>query len=274
MRIIAAMSDQNAPFKASGSMPRAGLAFLLPGETLDTASVVAHLSNLLSDEGHDNWPLPCEEDNKGHLSCDDCSIHLEIVAKGDITWLTLGVRPAEQQNGQFLAESRLAQVVFTVLSTMTPECIAWLSPSALLSASEFKHTLTAPAPRRVQVDTTSRHERPSGHRDHCSSDMQKHVAPAAEQKDDPLALALRHEPTLQELADEFGEDAVPEPNVRRASVWFMTALLALVAFPAAAALAIVNLLKGEDFRLATQALALTVFIAGTNASTALAGVLQ
>lgn len=268
------MSDHTAPFKASGDMPRAGLAFLLPGETLDTASVIAHLSTLLIEAGHDNWPLPCEENHIGHLSCDDCAILLDITQDCDLTWLTVGVRPAEKTGGHGLAESRLAQVVLCILGTMTPEHIAWLSPSALLTASEFTQTLCAPAPRRVQLDDCPRAARPCAHGDLSSSGLQKLAAPVDAPQDDPLALALRHEPTLQELADEFGEDAIPEPQVRRASVWLMTGILAIFALPVAAALAIVNLFKGEDFRLATQVLALSVLVAGTNVSSALAGVLQ
>ena len=40
---------------------RAGMAFHMPGETFDTASVAAHMSLLLGEIGFENWPTPCDD---------------------------------------------------------------------------------------------------------------------------------------------------------------------------------------------------------------------
>ena len=85
-----------------------------------------------------------------------------------------------------------------------------------------------------------------------------------------LALSYRTDPHPDELTAK-DLDGQPSSQLRLAT-WAMTGVLATVSAPVAASLAAVNLLRGEDFRLNTQVLSLSAFVAfmqGSGAASAM-----
>ena len=90
-------------------------------------------------------------------------------------------------------------------------------------------------------------------------------------EEERLALAFRAEPHPDELSPEEAAGGPPSSQLRLAS-WAMTGVVASVSAPVAVSLAAVNLMRGEDFRLNTQVLSLSAFVAfvhGSGAASAL-----
>ncbi|TNF58872.1 MAG: hypothetical protein EP307_11545, partial [Rhodobacteraceae bacterium] len=57
----------------------------------------------------------------------------------------------------------------------------------------------------------------------------------------------------------------PRNDLQRLTAWAMTGCIATLSLPVAASLAAVNLIRGEDFRLNTQVLSMTVLVASVPA---------
>lgn len=108
---------------------------------------------------------------------------------------------------------------------------------------------------------------------------------------------LREEAQADAVADGDGEEAAPLPAQARRSLlpgflrrrfarrdpaerrltiagWLMTGMLAVLSMPVAAALVVVGLLRGMDFRLAVQALSVTALFAVLQNSGSLSVILQ
>ncbi|NRB05823.1 MAG: hypothetical protein HRU30_21475 [Rhodobacteraceae bacterium] len=259
------------------SVLHAGLAFHMPGETFDTASTAAHLSLLLADIGFENWPLPNDNPMLAVLSCNDCTVFIEIERDGDFNWLNLSLETSAPDITEAVAEGWLAQIVHAVLKTMTPETVAWLQPDALISPWEFQAMLAEEPAEEAPAAIVNLRPFELSLRDPaqctCNEGAKKRRIKVPAPANAAVAHAIRHEPTREELADEFGDDAVPETEMRRLSVWLMTFALGIVALPAALALGVVSLFKGEDFRFATQVIALTVLAMSLETSGALAAIL-
>lgn len=82
-------------------------------------------------------------------------------------------------------------------------------------------------------------------------------------EEERLALAFREDPHPDEIIS--GEEGQPSDQLRLAS-WAMTGLVASVSAPVAVSLAAVNLMRGEDFRLNTQVLSMSAFVAFMHSS--------
>ena len=157
------------------------------------------------------------------------------------------------------------------------ETVAWLQPDALISPWEFQAMLADEPAEEAPAAIVNLRPFELSLRDPaqctCNEGAKKRRIKVPAPANAAVAHAIRHEPTREELADEFGDDAVPETEMRRLSVWLMTFALGIVALPAALALGVVSLFKGEDFRFATQVIALTVLAMSLETSGALAAIL-
>jgi hypothetical protein len=167
-----------------------------------------------------------------------------------------------------LTELMLVVMLYRMVDAFPVRQIEWLKPETVLRVDQFMSAFTNVSPHRVR----SRQEiqMPEGNRfasisdtepslaRHCDAILGKSAYSGCEglielTDEEMLALAFRDEPRPDEYA--FGDD-VPS-DVRRLATWGMTGMLAFLSTPVALSVAAVNLVRGEDFRLNTQVLALT-----------------
>jgi len=198
-----------------------------------------------------------------------------------ITLLREGrVQPGEHERLQAVIAHLLARLQATLL----PDYVQWTDPDAVLTRAEFcaavANTAAMPVPARTP--------RPKQRRSRHLPDVEAAYAelraqmPGLERVDteqerlEALRAAFRDpEP---EARTEIAPDDLREPTEPlRLAVWMMTITLGLFALPVAAALAVINLLRGENLRLTSQAAALTGFfmvLSSTGQIAQAAGVLQ
>ncbi len=160
----------------------------------------------------------------------------------------------------------LADLIYEVVMQAPVDYVAWLSEEVLLTPGEFLSAYEGPsaAAKPARADT----------------DPQAHAEPSETSLSDGV-----EEPLTERLMDElplrgFGSAAprfrtpetdvpeaeeVPSDQLRLAS-WAITGTVATLSLPVAAAVAVVSLGKGEDFRLSTHALSVTGLFAALSAS--------
>lgn len=160
--------------------------------------------------------------------------------------------------------------------------IEWLDPGTVLSVEQFLGAFAEVSPRRVRGRQEIIEERRARFApvEETAQDLNSQYDAICGQKpnaaeglvslseDEALALAFRDGPHPNELPDNAQEQAISD--IRRLATWGMTGTLAFMSLPVAASLAAVNLVRGEDFRLNTQALSLTGLLVVLQSSGALA----
>lgn len=225
---------------------------------------------------------------------------LRIEIKQDYKVATL-----EQRAPQFLAlsltptdpeapiESRLdlsvmAHVLRSLHATLAPDYVQWVHPLAVLSHAEFLDAVTAQeddiADQEPQATVTlhpavqaARNRLPDIEATHHALQARLSVERAGD-PDAHVTGALRA--MFRETSDSSDTAPSPQDAIRektaplRLTVWMMTITLALFALPVAAALAVFNLLRGENLRLASQITALTGFFISLQVTGATAQALQ
>ena len=150
--------------------------------------------------------------------------------------------------------------------------IEWLDPATQLTVDQFLSAFSNISPRRIRSGQD------------VIAPKRNRFAPIEETEPDlavQCATILGRSPYageegLIELTEEealalaFRADARPgdmdgaeetQSDIRRLASWGMTGMLVFISAPVAASLAAVNLARGEDFRLNTQVLSLTGFVA-------------
>jgi len=192
----------------------------------------------------------------------------------------------------------LAAVTLDLVQHMMPESLWWLTPTAELSREQF---LSAAGPRRPRRVSHSRTRRAAVRPTHASTmayadqhtarvgnapfpsvedsveqldaRMARHLSPqddehCASHSDEVREEALR-EVFLSDAADTEtrDEDHGEQPNqLQRLTTWMLAITVGMFSLPVAAALVVINLLRGEDMRLSAQALSLTGLFIALNSS--------
>ncbi|MDR9484049.1 MULTISPECIES: hypothetical protein [Sediminimonas] len=192
----------------------------------------------------------------------------------------------------------LAAVTLDLVQHMMPESLWWLTPTAELSREQFLSAAGPRRPRRVRHSRTRKAAlRPThaGATAHVSQSSERagvvrfpSVEESLEQLDARMSEQLSpqeqdhvstrestsQENTLREVfltdsenPDAAGADLFEQPNqVQRLTTWMLTITVGVFSLPVAAALVVINLLRGEDMRLSAQALSLTGFFIVLNSS--------
>jgi hypothetical protein len=191
--------------------------------------------------------------------------------------VTITLTPADPNEDIDRCELLLVVMLFRMVEAYRPDQVEWLDPKAILATHAFLSAFDNLSPRRVRgrqevVDLGGRFApvEETAHRLHHrltgTEPLFEDEGPVELSDEDRLAWALRTEPHPQ----EFDADAETQSDVRRLAIWGMTGVLATVSAPVAVSMAAVNLIRGEDFRLNTQALALTAGLTTLHGSGALA----
>ena len=234
--------------------------------------------------------------HKVHLSSNACSIELHVMpakaaqlesdtaqaqAAFDIG-SRIEIKLSECVAGD--PESLLAYLMIDLVRTHNPAVVEWLDQSTLLPSDEFlscfemcpetrvvtpkRPILTKPARRFATVRAAARSAKTAG------ANMQTHFVPLTSGLDwssAQVALAHAYRIPVNEDAQPATQSDRPSDPLRLAT-WAMSGVVACIALPVALSLFIINLLRGEDFRLNTQALSVTGLLVALLVNGALAEV--
>jgi hypothetical protein len=217
-----------------------------------TVKVVAVPGPFLQDENDTYASLDAEDDNAVQAAIEiDCRIEIKLTdcVRGD-------------------AESLLAFLMIDLVRAHAPKCVEWLEPGAQLPAEEFlsffemqpsadvvqprRAIRTKPARRFASLRAAAKAGRSAFGELGCQ--FVPHTN-GLDWPDAQVALAQAYRiPLPTDIL--FNEDCSPS-DVLRLATWAIAGTIALIALPVAITMMIINLLRGEDFRLNTQALALS-----------------
>jgi len=170
--------------------------------------------------------------------------------------------PDEDQD-QRCNQSIMAHVLQTLHRSLSPDYVQWIDPRALLSSADFEMATTLPEEEPTNEDLACDvvMETPKAMpRRHTLPGIEEtnHVLQARLTSDDPIEDALRTTFREDQIGHPDSTDDIREKTTPlRLSVWLLTITLGLFALPMAAALAVFNLLRGENLRLTAQTAALT-----------------
>ena len=163
----------------------------------------------------------------------------------------------------------LSDTVLTALDHSSADILEWYSPDVLLDRDDFIRLRSYVSPRRMpEVDAEMENE--LFEHENLNSRISK--SPYATSKPEPVEMRPS---TAERLAPYKVKLEAQEPAKRRLSVagYLMTGVLGIVYFPAAVFVYIVSL-RGMDFRLASQTLAVTCLFAVLHNTNRLDGVMD
>lgn len=206
--------------------------------------------------------------------------------------ITLVTRPDQAALDEKTRLSVLAHSLKTLDDLLVAEYVQWIDPRAVLTGIDFRM-----ATRVTDESNRMPEEEPMADLslDTKSTVMPRRTSlPDIEHTNDILQARLSETEGIREIdetesilkrvfrTDEHGNPtlAIPTEEIReendrlRLSVWLMTFTLGLFALPVAAALIVINLLRGENLRLTSQTAALTGTFLALQTSGATAQVLS
>lgn len=220
------------------------------------------------------------------ISAEPCSIDRPVQR------LVITLYPADPaQSDQTHTELLLVVMMYRMVEAYSAKFVEWLDPKTVLTVEEFRGAFSSVSPRRVRArqqildsrDSRSARFTPV---DKTAPNLAKqydvisgqkpfygYEGPVSLSEQESLSLAFRRNAHPDEIDAQESEDA-PDNDVRRLASWGMTGMMVFVSAPVAASLAVVNLVKGEDFRLNTQVLSLSGMLVALESSGAVAGVMS
>jgi hypothetical protein len=198
----------------------------------------------------DGRPLPRLDDIPAHI----LELSIERAAED------------EAQAAQTASETLIAHLLAGLQATLVPDFVQWTDPRAVLTRAEFRaavaNTAAMPAPVRPAASATRRRRARLPDVEAAYAQLRRQMPGFArdrreEERLDALRAAFR-DPDPEEAGATSAPDDIREPTAPlRLSVWMLTFTIGLFALPVAAALMVINLLRGENMRLASQTAALT-----------------
>lgn len=217
------------------------------------------------------------------------SVGLELLTHEDgrrrlaLQMITAGHLQVDPEEGQLV----LLVMLYRIAEATDVEEIEWLDPDTLVPAGRFLGVFNKVSPRRVQsrphvVDMDTPRFAPvaeeedtiCGRYDELNKDRAPTPKPDLIDQQEAVAHAFRRGAGEDPLADADAEDETPDSDIRRLATWGMTGVVVCLSAPVGASMAAVNLLRGEDFRLNTQVLALTGFLGVATSTSAMAQVVS
>mgnify|MGYP005842186647 CR=1 FL=1 len=273
-----------------GKEATAGLVFLGNRE-FDVVALGNRVSATLETLGRKAKGLRIQSDESAWISaeglrvilCTDRDRDVPMLRQPAPSFLSVQVSPdpdAETQE-DVPFEAILAHVLKSLHGTLSADYIQWLDATVLLSSGDFIMATTLPdgatdaRPRRVKSATTSK-RRVSATRlpsiEETNEILQTRLSERQAKDDayeihDELREVFRQEPEDHAAAASgLVEPAEADPReptpLLRLSAWLFSIAVSLIVLPVGVALMVINLLRGENLRLSTQAAALSgVFVA-------------
>lgn len=211
-----------------------------------------------------------------------CCVRLELSALPDgspgaaagAARLTVSLTPSfAGHDTRETNELLLAVILFRLVQHLDATRISWLDFPGMLTRDQFLGAFSGAAPQPVRPNRPHRGFQPVDDEldsisRRCDTIMGRPahggISGLVEMtEEERLALAFREDPHPDEVVP--GEEAQESSQLRLAS-WAMTGMVASVSAPVALSLAAVNLVRGENFRLNTQVLSLSAFVAFMHSS--------
>ncbi len=197
---------------------------------------------------------------------------------------------AEGFEDRDISELMIVVMLYRMVDICTTELIEWMDPGTVLTVDQFLSAFSNVSPHRVHGRNTVLNG--NGARFAPVEDTAPQLAQRFDAiselaredderimvrltDDEQLALAFRTE-AAQDSAGASSKLSSPkraQNDIHRLTSWGLTGMVAFLSLPVAAAMAAVNLARGEDFRLNTQVLSLTGLLVVLQSSGALASVI-
>ncbi|MFD1341781.1 hypothetical protein ACFQ4E_05045 [Litorisediminicola beolgyonensis] len=198
-----------------------------------------------------------------------------------VTFL-LAARPGLDAPDMRRAAVILSDMVLQALQLVEARHVEWLSPRSILSPEEFESSRNYVSQRRGSKREMTGLPPMEDSIDEIERNLQKMfasdepAAPAAPETDikEPAALAASAvdpdqerptKPLVYEIRDRL-EPEDPRQFRQIAASWALTAAITAISLPVALLLAVVHVMRGNDFRLSAHCLALSAFGAALHAA--------
>ena len=152
----------------------------------------------------------------------------------------------------------LAETVLSLLDTTKVAEIEWFSPSSRIAPRDFISLHGHLSPRRQPVMPV---DCDTGETSESGANTQSRGAAAQPRDRSRRAGVPALARAVQRLRGKTAEQSPSERRLRLAA-WVITGLMAVMSVPLAASLAIIGVLRGMDFRLATLVLTFCVILTG------------
>jgi len=254
---------------------QAGLVFL-GKKSFDIATITCSVADALDRLGEKVEERRCESDAQATIRTRRLVCRVRIsegrpLARVETTpahILDLGIerRSGDEAGAQTSSETLIAHLLAGLQAVLVPDYVQWTDPRAVLTRAEFRaavaNTAAMPKPARPAPVSPARRRKRLPDVEAAYAQLRGHLPGLArnrteEERLDALRAAFR-DPDPSEAAAMSAPDDIREPTAPlRLSVWMMTFTIGLFALPVAAALAVINLLRGENMRLTSQTAALT-----------------
>jgi len=249
---------------------QAGLVFL-GRNSFDIAAITCGIADTLDRLGERVDERRCDSDTQALL----CARHLVCrvrIAAGhplpridDTPAHILELRLEKEADSGASAETMIAHLLTALQAMLVPDYVQWTDPRAVLTRAEFRaavaNTAAMPAPVRPAAADGCRRKRLPDVETAYAQLRAKMPGFGQDRVEETRLEALRaafRDPDPAEAEAMAQPDDIREPTApRRLSVWMLTIAIGLFALPVAAVLVVINLLRGENMRLASQAAALT-----------------
>jgi hypothetical protein len=258
---------------------QAGLVFL-GRKSFDIATITCALADTLERLGERVEERRCDSDTHATVRAQRLACRVRIAdgralprietIPAHILELALEREAADEARAETSSETLIAHLLAGLQATLVPDFVQWTDPRAVLTRAEFRaaiaNTAAMPMPVRPAA-AAARHRRKRLPDVESAYAQLRTQMPGLRRKRahdrveemrlDALRAAFR-DPDPAEIEAMAQPDDIREPTAPlRLSVWLMTFAIGLFALPVAAALAVINLLRGENMRLASQTAALT-----------------
>ncbi|MGR3548952.1 MAG: hypothetical protein ACU0DX_17605, partial [Roseovarius sp.] len=254
---------------------QAGLVFL-GKKSFDIAAITCGIADALDRLGERVEERRCESDTQATVRARDLVCRVRITEgrplpridtnPAHILELSLGRGTDDEARAQTSSETLIAHLLAGLQATLVPDYVQWTDPRAVLTRAEFRaavaNTAAMPAPVRPAAAATDRRRKRLPDIETAYAQLRAQMPGfgrdrTEEERLDALRAAFR-DPDPAEADAMSQPDDIREPTAPlRLSVWMLTFAIGLFALPVAAALTVVNLLRGENMRLTSQTVALT-----------------
>ncbi|MFB9150217.1 hypothetical protein [Roseovarius ramblicola] len=254
---------------------QAGLVFL-GKKSFDIATITCSVADALDRLGERVQERRCESDSQATVRTRRLVCRVRITGgrplpridttPAHILDLSLERGADDEAQAETSSETLIAHLLAGLQAVLVPDYVQWTDPRAVLTRAEFRaavaNTAAMPKPARPAPAATGRRRKRLPDVETAYAQLRSQMPGFArnrteEERLDALRAAFR-DPDPEDAAAMSAPDDIREPTAPlRLSVWMLTFAIGLFALPVAAALAVINLLRGENMRLASQTAALT-----------------
>jgi hypothetical protein len=185
------------------------------------------------------------------------------------------------------AQLLLVVVMSRLLDTVQALRVRWLEPNTVMSVRQFLGAFADVSPSKMSTDSARETDKVAhfgniedteAHLNRQYDAIRKRGREGINQgmikvdHQKALLSTFRQDPLWAQAVATVEAEREKESTTQRLTVWAMTGLLVFISAPVAAAMAAVNLIRGEDFRLNTHVLSYAALISVVDQSQIIADI--